>query len=339
MGVVQWHRTTTVRWRKRSAPRRRPASSADPIAVVLAEAAASGPLARRLEDLHPVLAELPDWVEVCDDDEVEGFDTRVDLADEIHLYCDPAEDGLDVALAEQRGISAVLAEDREVLYLATRLHLADVAAAVIRAVVEVNRQPRPVPAPPGEVTDEQAEQIAEAVAPQLIAAGFTQRAARRYFHRSCGDGVVQVLFVNRGLGSRSDGTTLHDTVLLYYGVCLPEAQYDPMPTDPARVPPAAATLSQQQNLPPDSTAVADALRSAALPWLEGTAGRAALSAWARADPERIRVPMRRPLLARLCAEWGYPEAARAILQHIERHSPSMLDDSDARAARAMLAGH
>ena len=314
---------------------RRPASSADPVAVALADAAASGPLVRRFEDLDPELPELPDWFDVTEDDQIDGFDTRVDLADELHTFCDPAEDGLEVALGEQPGITAVFAEDREVVYLATRLHLADVAAAVVRAVVAVNRSPRAVPVPAGEVTDEQALAIVDAVAPLLTASGFTRHNGR-YFHRECGHGVVQVLFLSRGLGELSNGTSLHDKVWVFYGVCLPEAQHYPMPDDPARVPPADATLSSSTYTSPDPTAVTAALQATVLPWLDGTAGRDALAAWTADDPERIFPPVQRPLLARLFAEWGHTTAARVILDHLDRDWPSLARDGDARAARDSL---
>ena len=303
---------------------------------MLAEAAAGGPLVPRFDDLEPVLDELPTWFSVTDDSSLDGFDTLVGFDDEIHTYCDPAEDGLEAALAEQPGITAVFAEDREVVYLATRLHLDDVAAAVVRAVVDVNRTPRPAPVVPGEVTDEQAAAVADAVAPVITASGFTQRADGRYFHRDCGHGLVQVLFVSRGLGELTDGTSLHDRIWLFYGVCLPEAQPYPMPDDPARVPPMSATLSSSTYPAPDPASVAEALRTTAMPWLQGTAGRDALAAWATGDPERIFPPALRPLLARLFTEWGHPAAARAVLDHLDRKWPSLRRERDARAARDAL---
>lgn len=324
-------------WRKGAAarPRRRP-SSPDPVAAALAEAAAGGPLTPRLDDLEPVLGELPGWFSVTDDDSVDDFNTLVSFDDEVHIYCDPAEDGLEQALAEQPGIADVFAEDREVVYLATRLHLDDVAAAVVRAVVDVNRTPRPTPAFAGEVTVERAVEVAGAVAPLITASGFTQRSDGRYFHRDCGHGVVQVLFVSRGLGERADGTSLHDKIWLFHGVCIPEAEYYPMPDDPAEVPPAYATLSVSTYTAPDPTAVTEALQATVLPWLEGTAGRDALAAWAAGDPGRIFPPIKRPLLARLFTEWGHAPAARAILDHCDREWPSLKREPDALAAQAAL---
>ena len=65
----------------------------------------------------PTLEELPFWVDVEDSDEMDGFDTVVWFDDEINCYFDPG-DGLDQAFADQPGVEAVLAEDREVVYWA-----------------------------------------------------------------------------------------------------------------------------------------------------------------------------------------------------------------------------
>ena len=128
----------------------------------------------------------------------------------------------------------------------------------------------------------------------------------------------------------------HTVSWVFYGVCLPEAQYYPMPDDPARVPPADATLSSSTSTSPDPTAVTEALHATVLPWLDGTAGRDALAAWTAGDPERILPPVQRPLLARLFTEWGHTTAARVILDHLDRDWPSLARERDARAARDAL---
>ena len=141
------------------------------------------------------------------------------LADEIASYTDAADDGLDVVLAEQPGIDDVFAEDREVVHLRTALALEDVHAAVVRAVVEVNRSPRPLVIPPDQVTDEQAHALADHVAPVLVAAGFVRKTGdardRSYFHRVGEDGFVQAVSLTRGLGRLSDGTDLTRTVTVH----------------------------------------------------------------------------------------------------------------------------
>lgn len=306
-------RLPRVNWLRGAARRpRQHISGVGPVAGALAEAAAGGPLSQRLDDVDPVLADLPLYFSVTESTAVEGFDTMVSFADEIHLYCDPGEDGLDEALAEQPGVARVFAEDREVVHVATRLHLDDVAAAVIRAVVDVNRAPREVRASVGEVTDKQVAEVADAVAPMITASGLIRRALRHSFHRDCGHGVVQVLYLLPGRGERGDGTSLHDKIHIWYGVCLPEAQYYPMPKDPAEVPPGYATLLLSAYTSPTTAAVAEALQGTVLPWLEQTAGREALAAWATEDPERILPPIRRPQLADIFTEWGHAAAARAI---------------------------
>ena len=175
------------------------------------------------------------------------------------------------------------------------------------------------------------------MAPLITASGYTRRDDGRYFHRDCGHGVVQVLYLFRGLGELTDGTSLRDKIDVHYGVCLPEAQHRPMPDDPARVPPASATLSSSTYAAPDHRAIAEALQTTVLPWLEGTGGREALAAWAAGDPERIFPPSQRPLLARLFTEWGHATAARVILDHLDSDWPSLARGSDARAARDALA--
>lgn len=109
-----------------------------------------------------------------------------------------------------------------------------------------------------------------------------------------------------------------------------------MPNNPARVPLGDATLSASTYTSPDPAAVAKAFRTTVQPWLEGTAGRDALPAWATSDPERIVPPAQRPLLARLFAKWGQATAARVILGHLDRDRPSLLRSPDALAALRAL---
>lgn len=143
------------------------ASSSDPVAEAIAAAEAGGPLVPQYEDEDPVLAELPQWFDVQGERSAEGFDTVVTFSDEIHVYVDPYESGLEQVLAEQPGIEDVYAADREVVYLRTRLHLADVAAAVIRSVAEANRNPRPPVVDPAAVTEEQVLALVGEVEPLL----------------------------------------------------------------------------------------------------------------------------------------------------------------------------
>lgn len=305
----------TVRSRKR-------ASRADPIAAALEDAAAAGPLRILIEgEQQPALTELPDWIGVDEDDEMDGFNTVVELDDEIHFYCDPA-DGLDLALAEQRGIKEAYAEDREVIYVRTRLHLDDVAAAVIRAVVDINRNPRdpdeggerrllPSVAPTGiPAWMVMSREIVDAVAPQIGEAGYSRREG--FFRRAGRDGFVQMLSVRWSPDEHPDETFGHDRIWVGYGVWIPGPRGQPMPADLDAVTLLEATLSSGERLLPDPAVVAEALETTALPWLEATDGRDALAAWAAEDPGRIDPPTQRPLIARLLTEWGYPDAARRV---------------------------
>jgi len=332
-------------WWKRRGTRstttaRRPVSGPDPLGAALAEAAAGGPLVSRFEDDELVLEDLREWVEVRDAEGPEDFDTVVLLADEIASWTDAADDGLDAALADQPEIDDVFAEDREVVYLRTSLALADVHAAVVRAIVEVNRTPRPSDPPADEVTDEQAHALADDVAPVLVAAGFVRRAGdareRSYFHRVGEDGFVQAASVARGLGTLSDGTSLHGTVQLHFGVRVPEMAPRAMSSNLEYFAVGHCTLSSGLNVAPTPAAILTAMSAEVLPWLDATRSRAALAAWVAADPERIFPPAERPRCARLFAEWGRPAAARALLDDLHRHWRSLATYPDAVEARRLL---
>ena len=319
---------------------RGPVSGPDPVGTALAEAASGGPLVPRFEDDDLVLEDLREWVDVREVEGAEAFDTVVLLADEIASYTDAADDGLDAALADQPGVDDVFAEDREVVYLRTSLALADVHAAVVRAVVEVNRTPRP-PAPPAhEVTDEQAHALAEDVAPVLLAAGFVRRRGdareRSYFHRVGEDGFVQAASVARGLGALSDGTSLHGTVQLHFGVRVPETASSALSPNLEYFAVGRCSLSSGLNVAPTPDALLTATTAEVLPWLDATRSRAALAAWVAADPERIFPPAERPRYARLFAEWGHPAAAHALLDDLHRHWRSLAKYPDAVEARRLL---
>lgn len=134
-------------------------------------------------------------------EDVDGFNTTVGLSDEIHLYCDPYDDGLDQALADQNGISKVVTEDRDLIYLRTRLALEDVIAAVIRAVAEVHHSPR-APRPTDQVVpDSVVETLAIQMAPLLQQAGFASAPpSPRYFWRAGADGFAQSVMLSAGDG-------------------------------------------------------------------------------------------------------------------------------------------
>ncbi len=325
-------------WRKRTS--RRTISGPDPVGRALAEAAAGGPLVPRFEEDDLRLEDLRDWVEVRDEKGPASFDTVVLLADEIASYTDAADDGLDAALADESGIDDVFAEDREVVHLRTALALGDVHAAVVRAIVAVNRSPRPPVTPPDEVTDEQAHALADDVAPVLVGAGFVRKTGdprdRSYFHRVGEDGFVQAVSLARGLGRLSDGTDLAKTVTVHFGVRVPETARSPLTSDLRFFAVGHCTTMNAVNVAPVPAVVLAAVTGEVLPWLDATRSRAALAQWVSGDPERIFPPDQRPLYARLFAEWGHPAAARALLSHLRRSYRALGRHPDAQEARRLL---
>ena len=186
-------------------------------------AAALAGITAPLQPRRPVTVvscdELPGWLEVS---EAEN------------------DDGLDQALADQRGISRVLAEDRDLLYVRTRLALPDVAAAVIRVVAEVHHAPR-LPQPRGEVPGTVAERLAVTMTPLLRQAGFTPTpSSPRHFWQAGGDGFAQSLMLSAGAGYASDGTSYAGLVCVDGGTYVPELAHWKIATPEQRCPATAA---------------------------------------------------------------------------------------------------
>ena len=92
------------------------------------------------EDLRWIVS-----VQAQDEDEDEGYNTVVGLDDAVASYVDVVADGLEDALADQPGIDAVEHADREIMLVRSALSLPDVQAATIRALLAINRNPRPTP--------------------------------------------------------------------------------------------------------------------------------------------------------------------------------------------------
>jgi hypothetical protein len=292
-------------------------------------------LVPRHTGVEPALEELPDWVDVADSDEVDGFDTVVWLSDEVSCYCDPYEDGLDRALADQPEVEAVLAEDREVVYLRTSLALADVKAAVIRAVVEVNRTPRE-PAPTDVLSLDTVEGLASAVLPLLEQAGFANTpTGARYFYREGGDGFVQSIGIAPGSGTSRDGTTQDGLVLVMSGTHVPGFGRD-VPSSPDRVAPVHCGELASHWVPPSVDALRQVLFGEVLPTLDTTRDRSGFAAWVGDDPTRVSIPMRRPTYARLFAQWGLVDQAARVVAHVDEHWRSLRGHEDTVAARELI---
>lgn len=324
-----------MRWHVSKKGGRRPVTSSDPVAAAIAESAAGGPLITRHPDVVPRIEELPEWVDVHDSDDIDGFDTVVWFDDEISCYCDPYDDGLDQALADQPGVEAILAEDREVVYLRTRLAIADVKAAVIRAVVEVNRSPRD-PAPTDVLSPEAVDKLATAVLPLLEQAGFANTATGpRYFYREGSNGFVQSIAVVPGVGTSGDGTSYVGLVWMMSGTHVPGFGRD-VPSRPDRVAPAHCGQPAYHWVTPTVDALTRVLHEEVLPVLSVTRGRAELAAWVGGDPTRVPVPNHRPTYARLFAQWGLIDQAARVVAHLDEHERSLRHHPDTVAARELI---
>ena len=325
-----------MRWRAKRRPGgRRPVTSTDPVAAAVAEATRAGPLVPRYPDVVPALEELPGWVDANDSSELDGFDTVVWLADEVNCYCDAYDDGLDQALADQPGIEAVLAEDREVVYLRTSLALADVKAAMIRAIVEVNRSPR-APAPSGELSLDLVDELASAVLPLLERAGFANTpAGARYLYREGGDGFVQSIALAPGSGTAGDGTPHEGLVWLMSGTHVPGFGRD-VPSSPDRVAPVHCGQPAYHWVAPTADALERVLVRDVLPVLDVTRDRVSFAGWVGEDPARVSVPMHRPTYARLFAQWGLVDQAARVVAHVDRHWRSLRSHPDTVATRELI---
>lgn len=324
-----------MRWRLSKKGGRRPATSIDPVAAAITAAAAGGPLIARHPDVVPKIGELPEWIDVHDSDDIDGFNTVVWFDDEITSYCDPYGDGLDQALAEQPGVEEILAEDREVVYLRTKLDIADVKAAVIRSVVEVNRSPRE-PGPTGALSIDTVDRLASAVLPLLEQAGFAKSpTGLRYFYREGSDGFIQSIAVAPGVGISGDGTNYAGLVWVMSGTHVPGFGGD-VPSSPDRVAPAHCGQPAYHWVAPTIDALTRVLRDEVLPVLNLTRGRLELAGWVAGDPARVPVPNHRPTYARLFAQWGLIDQAALVVRHIDAYEPSLRHHRDTIAAGGLI---
>jgi hypothetical protein len=208
-----------MRWwrRTRTGPPRLPASCADPVGVVLAAAAADPPVSRPpAEDLD--LADLRWIVTVEAIDDGGRFNTFVGLSDEVGGYAEVYGDGYELALADQPGIELVEHADREAVLVRSCLSVPDVHAAAIRALLDINRNPREVP----EIGLPEAflAALADGVAAAVAAHGFLPAPdpvvgrRRRTVHqfRRRRDHLIHLVHLTTGISETADGTILDDCV-------------------------------------------------------------------------------------------------------------------------------
>lgn len=143
IGVIVWALLRVSLTRRRPRPPRLPPTSDDPVADALADARPVSRFANEeldVDDLRWIVS-VDEW----ESDDENGANTVVGLDDTVWSYADVADDGLADALVDQPGIDAVDHTDREVLLVRSPLSLPDVHAATIRALLSINRAPRPTP--------------------------------------------------------------------------------------------------------------------------------------------------------------------------------------------------
>jgi hypothetical protein len=249
--------------------------------------------------------------------------------------------GVEAALQTVPGVVAVAEEDREVWLVEGTVdgrELVRAAGAVVDAMAR--RVARHLDELDRDATVDTATlaRLADAVAPRLETLGFT-RVEDRYgptlFRRHLDHGVVQRVTLNSFARTDERGRVQPAEIWILAGVLLP-------PNHPAT--PEARhdlaggwTLDHQAWAAPNATAVEKQLVDEVLPWLAGTAGRAALAAWAGTDPTRVVPPIVRPRVAELLAGWGFAAEARAILDFLEADDNRYLATRpEANRARELL---
>jgi hypothetical protein len=249
--------------------------------------------------------------------------------------------GIEAALQTVPGVVAVAEEDREVWLVEGTVdgrELVRAAGAVVDAMArrvarhldELDRD--------ATVDTSTLARLADAVAPRLEALGFT-RVEDRYgptrFRRHLDHSVVQGVTLSSFARSDERGRVQPAEIWILAGVLLPPNH----PATPADLHDLAGgwTLNHQAWAAPNTAAVERQLVDEVLPWLAGTAGRAALAAWAGTDPTRVAPPIVQPRVAELLAGWGFAAEARAILDFLEADDNRYLATRpEANRARELL---
>jgi hypothetical protein len=314
-------------------PRLAPTSD-DPVGAALA---AAGEVASRYPGEDIVLSDLRDFiiqVRAIDPNEWAGLNTQLWFDDGCALYADVGKDGLALALADQPGIEEVDHMDREVVLVRTSLSLPDVHAAGIRALLEINRQPRRLP-DDGRVSLETVNQLATGAAPLLAEHGFLGRlrmvladgqpSGVHGFYRTCEERLIQVVRLSAGYGGLGDGTRLEGTVEVHLTlVDLPVAD----PTDSIRLVgdrdfPQGGTLVaswDRSAVPPSGEALARVLVDEGLPWFDTVNSREVIvSGWVRDPNSQPPYPLWEKL--EVVARWGMRDEAAALLRYGNRMQP------------------
>ncbi|MFC4040007.1 hypothetical protein ACFO1B_16390 [Dactylosporangium siamense] len=303
-GVIVWALLNVLTARRPAQPPRRPPTAGDPVGDALAGAR---PVPRYTDE--PLKVTDLRWIvgvenlEVADED---GFNTVVGLDDAVSTYVDVAADGLEDALADQPGIDAVEHTDREVVLVRSTLSLPDVHAAAVRALLAINRDPRPMPrrrpldpAVVGAVADD--------VAAVMSGHGFAGRLPGPAFYRLLPDEhLVQIVGLRDGFGHHNDDGTITDARV--------RLAVDVLELDAADVTAGPRVLSTSCDWAPATVSgIEHVLVTRAVPWCAATASRAAIvDRWVRGLP--WHVPDRpRWEAADIAAQWGFRKHARDLL--------------------------
>ena len=320
--------------RRRPQPPRLSPTSDDPVAEVLAAARPAPRFAG--EDLS--VADLR-WIvsvnEVAPADE-DGYNTVVDLADEVAAYADVAADGLADALADQPGVDAVDQADRAVVLVRSALALPDVQAAAIRALLAVNRSPRRTPRRRS-LRPAMMSAVADEVATILGDRGFVGRLRtdpdhdepRLGQHNPPGPGfyrsfaeerLVQVVWLLGGLGDHHDDGTVVNAQLRITVEVIEIATTD---VPAAMVLKGGGEVIAGENIlsdcydwmPATVDGIEQVLVTDVLPLCESTTSRAAIvDRWVGGLP--WYVPDRpRAEAAGIAARWGFPKHARDLARY------------------------
>jgi hypothetical protein len=248
---------------------------------------------------------------------------------------------IEAALQAVPGVAALAEEDREVWLVEGAVdgrELVRAAGAVVDAMAR--RVARHLDELDRDATVDTATlaRLAGAVAPRLEALGFTRvenRHGPTRFRRHLDHSVEQGVTLSSFARTDEHGRVQPAEIWIFAGVLLPPHH----PATPEDLHDLAGgwTLSHQAWAAPNTAAVEIKLVDEVLPWLAGTAGRAATAAWAGTDPTRVAPPIVRPRVAELLAGWGFAGEARAILDFLEADDNRYLATRpEANRARELL---
>ncbi len=343
-GVIIWALLNVLLTRRPSQPVRLAPTCDDPVANALADAR---PVPRFADDELDVddLRWIVHVEELELSDDEDGHNTVVGLDDTVSSYADAAADGLADALADQPGIDAVDHVDREVVLVRSVLSLPDVHAATIRALLEINRNPRRVPR-------ERALQpavlsaVADGVGAIMADHGFVGRLrvclendesqidpndlhGPGFYRVFAQDRLVQVVRLRDGIGYHNDDGTIVNARLRLTVEVVEVATSDVLESiESIELERGCEVVAGERILsvsydptPATVNGVERILVGKALPLCESTTSRAAIvNRWVSGLPWHVPDRLRWEA-ADIAARWGFRKHARDLLKHGRRRLP------------------